>query len=293
MMRTMTPASRSYAMDRTMSDFRNRGFTVNPVLLQMSVGDIFDKLDTRGLGALTKEDLRAGFLLSEAQLDEETLTTLWLIADENEDESVDVYEFEKIWSILIRQGLHRVKEQIADLRRSGEGPQMLESPAGRLNDSFEDSFGSIGSSSPVSTLVITKSTVRNYKKQLCRAGLNVKPELLRCSSVAEVFECLTTRLPLSALSKSELKNGFHVQGQPLTGDNLDMLWAIANDNLEGRVSKESFEAVWMLVVHDFVAMRETEQLERKKAERAAARRKMRAQAEANRAARAANLERGS
>ena len=255
-------------MERTVSKFHKQGFTVNPALLQMSIGDIFGKLDTRGTGRLTKNDLRAGFLLSEAQLDDETLNALWLIADENNDNSVDMQEFEKIWKYLLRQGLARVKAEVAKLRTSMEGDAPLpSSPGSGMNDSLESSFGKASCDSPRDNLVVTKSALRNYETSLCKAGLAAKPELLRLS-IDEVFTILDTGSPFAVLSKEELRGGFHVKNQPLDGAHLDALWALANDNLDGRVSPDSFERVWKLVVRDF-EIRRREEKAAAKAERTA------------------------
>ena len=119
---------------------------------------------------------------------------------------------------------------------------------------------------------------RENIRALYMAGIDARPELLQMSSVGAVFTSLDTSDPVGVLSKDELKYGFHVKRQALTGNNLDMLWDIskvAYDTSDGRkygVDQTSFEKIWSMMT----------ELADRRAEKKAARIMMRQKAEHNR-----------
>ena len=219
----------------------------------MSVKDIFITLDVNRNGVLSKDELVSGFMMGSNSLNKETTDKLWLLADENFDDRIDLDEFEKVWKLA--QMLDEVRAEVAGLEKELSVNISFAQSAGQVTpaqsspdtDSLRSSMN--GGGRPIdgnADRTVSKNTRKKIRKQLLAAGFGFHPEL-SAMGVRDIFAQLDKN-GNGVLSKAELRKGFMVNTGSLDDETLNQLWRVADENFDDRIDLDEFEKLWKMTL---------------------------------------------
>lgn len=105
---------RTVSVKACMERLRKNGLEVDPGRVQTHFREVFHSLDNDKKGWLNKEELRAGFRMNGLEVDNAAMQELWKVADANQDQAINLDEFQAVWELAF------VKAEIAQLEEELE-----------------------------------------------------------------------------------------------------------------------------------------------------------------------------
>ena len=117
----------------------------------------------------------------------------------------------------------------------GRQPQRRSAGGGKIL-----SPGSLAGGSSELSQQLSRKTKENYMKMMAKAGVALAPDVAMLDSTELSFSKLDVS-ENKALSKEELRRGFLANGTDVDSETFNVLWQLADQDHDEKISKEEFD----------------------------------------------------